>query len=801
MLRDALRSLRRFPAFTAVAIACLALGLGANTALFSVLNALVLRPLPFRDVAQLVDVSEDHPTELCAGCAVGTSFGTFRAWRAAARSFTGLEAYQEQPVTLGHRDAVERVSGALVSGGLLDLLGVPPLLGRLLQPADDLPGAAPVAVLGQRLWESRFGADSAVLNSTITLNGVPHQVVGIMPARFGFPEFARVWTPFAGQRDRQPAEDRSLGVVGRLRPGVSRTEASAEMASIAAGLASQQPATHRGWTARVLPLERPLADTGANTGVALGLAAAGFVLLITCANLANLFLARGAARRREFAIRAAVGAARRTLIRENLAESLLLATAGGALGLLVGQWAIEGLLLVIGTEIPVWVDLSFDWRVFLFAAALALVTSVAFGLAPALDAGRTDVQAALRAGGHASTGSRGESRLRSGLVVVQVSLALALLTGTALVVTAFSSMNRPDADAADPRLVLRGDLQLVEARYEDPAAVRALGLGLAERLTAIPGVSASAVTHTEFLGAFVGTSSRVFLDGSEEALPAAAAPRFALAVTPGYFATAGLTVARGRGIGAEDHAGAPRVAVVNAAAAALLWPGGEPLGQRFRVGDGPASREFTVVGVTDDVRNTITRRPTPLLYTALAQGAARPLALELRSDTDPRALMPAVRAAVIGLDPHQPIDNLMTGAEFRAMAIAPVRFMSAIMGTLGVLALLLAGFGLYSTLAFLVARSTRELGIRMALGAVPGDLMRLVLGRAGVLVAVATVIGIPLAYAVARLVRAAVFGVGAGSPSLYAAAPAVLGLVALVAAYLPARRAVRSDPLLALRAE
>ncbi len=800
MLRAAVRSLRRSPGFALVAIGCLALGLGANTALFSVFNALTLRPLPFHQVERLVDVSEDNPAELCAGCAVGTSFGTYQDWRR-ARSFESLEAYEETPFTLGLEGGVERIAGTLVSGGLFGLLAVPPFLGRHLQDADDRVAAPRVVVLGHRLWIRRFGADRSVVGKTVRLNGEPHTVVGVMPAEFGFPEFAQVWVPMAGRRDQQARDDRSLGVVGRLAGSATTGTAQAEMTTIAAAIAAERPDTHRGWTVRIAPIERPLTDTGANTGVALGLAAAGFVLLITCANLANLLLARGAARRRETAVRAALGASRGDLIRAHLAESLMVSVVGGGLGLGVGLWAIRAIVAVIGTEIPAWIDLSFDGRVFLFAGLLAVVTGLLFGMVPALEAGRTDVQTALKAGALAASPGRAESRLRGGLVVAQVSLALALLTGTGLVVTSFAALHRTDDLGVDLRNTIRGDVRLIEDRYADTAQVGTFGLELAERLERLPGVSRAAVSYSEFLGSFVGSTSRVVLEQGGEPLPIERAPRFAIAVTPGYFAAKGVRIIRGRGIEPADGPGAPGVAVVAEVTANRLWPGLDPIGQRLRFDDGPGSREFTVVGVAGDVINSFGRRPVALMYTAFAQRPGRPLAVDVRATGDPAALAPALRNLVATLDPDQPVDDLMTGEQFQATAFAPMRFMSVLMGTLGVLALLLAAFGLYSVLAYLVARSTRELGIRLALGAIPGDLVRMVIARAGRLVLVAFVIGFPLAFGATRLLRSAVFGLSPASPALYAAVPALLALVALVAAYLPARRATRVDPVDALRAE
>ena len=801
MFRIALRSLRRSPGFTAIALVSLALGLGANTALFSLLNAVTFRPLPFHEVERLVDVSEDNPAELCAGCAVGTSFPTYTAWKAAARSFDRLEAYLEQPFSLATGEApAERVSGALVSSGLLETLGVAPALGRSLLPADDRAGAPGVVVLSHRLWSSRFGGDPSVLGRSVRLNGEPRTVVGVMPASFGFPEFAKLWTPIAGQLDRQAADDRSVGVVGRLAPGVLAPRADAELAGIASTMAAEQPATHRGWIARTSPLERPLADTGANTGFALALAAAGLVLLIACANLANLLLARGAARSRETAVRVALGAGRGDVIRLHLAESLLLATIGGALGIVVGVWAVRAVVATIGTEIPVWIDLAFDWRVYGFALVLAIATGVAVGLVPALEATRTDVQTSLRSG-VTTTVSRRESRLRNSLAVAQITLALVLLTGTGLIVKSFLVARRIDNLGHDPRGVLRAEVRLLEARYQAPERVAATAEAVLDRVAAVPGVTAVAVEHMEFLGSFVGHASRVFLDGEAEAVPLDRAPRFGYAVSPDFFAVERIPIQRGRIILPSDRAGSPLVAVVNAVTADRLWPGLDPIGKRFRIDDGPGAHLYTVVGVVGNIVATLGRTAPSLVYTAFAQAPGRPITIQLRTGGDPTRFAQPLVAAVRAVDPDQPIERLMTGEEYLATSLASIRFMMNILGTLGALALLLASFGLYGVLAYLVARRTKELGIRMALGAAAEQVVGLVLGRGYRLVGIAVLIGLPLALGLTRLLRSVLFSVSAADPLVFTIVPISLAAVAAVACYVPARRATRIDPVDALRAD
>jgi predicted permease len=812
--RSAARRLVQTPGFTLVAVLSLALGIGGTTTIFGFLNALLLRPLPYRDAGSLVDVSETNPIELCAGCGVGTSFPAFLEWRERATSFARLDAYVEMPVTLGGGDALpERTGATLVTAGLLESLGGRPLNGRLFVEDDDRAGAAPVTILSHRLWVRRYGADPGILGRAIRVNGIDRTVVGVMQPRFVFPEQAALWLPLVPEQPARARDDRSLGVLGRLRDGVTMAQAGAEMTTLARQMESAEPSIYRGWTAGVGPYRSELQDPTVNTAFGIALAAAVFVLLVACANLANLQLARGAARARELAIRAAAGARRADVVRQLLGESILLALVGGLAALLVAAWGVKAIVALIGAQIPGWIDLSFDWRVFGFTLVIAVATGLAFGIVPALRAGRTDVLSALKSGGPATGGVR-EGRLRDGLTLVQVTIAAVLLFGTGIVLKAFAVAQRTDNLGYDPTGVLHAEIDLREGRYADPAAVRAFASQALERLRATAGIDRAAVEYGEFLGTFVGRASRVQLDGRAGPVPNEVGPRFGAAVTPDYFELYRIPIGRGRGLAETDRSGAPLVAVVSQVVADRLWPGEDPIGKRLRIADGgvalspnrggpaPAAEWLEVVGVAGNVIGSpLGRTETPMLYTSFAQRPGRPISLHLRTGPEPAALVGSVRRVIAELDPDQPVDNVMTFEQRLATWIAPVRVMLGLMAALGGIGLALAAFGLYAVLAYRVAQRTRELGIRLALGASAPALRRMVLGRGLGITLLALVVAVPLAWALAQMLHSVLFNIRSSDPPVFGVVAGMLAAVALAASYLPARRATRVDPLEAIRAE
>jgi len=559
-IQHAARSLARSPLLVVIAAGSLALGIGANATIFTFVNAVEFRPLPFPEPERLVDVSEDNPKELCEGCGVGTSWPTYRIWRGVASSFDALEAYRESSWTLADQDEPERVGGAIVTAGLFPMLGVRPMLGRAFVAADDQPGAPATVLLGHGLWTRRFGGDSGVVGRVVRLNGLPRTVIGVMPPRFRFPEFAGIWLPMAPEAVDMRVDDRSLAVVGRLAPGITPDAAALEMTGIARRLSAERPADYTNWTARVGSLRSDLSDDTSNTGFQLALGAAGFVLLIACANLANLFLARATTRARELAVRVALGASRARIARHLLTESVLIGLFGGVGGVLLSFWGTRLIISLIGTELPFWLVPAADWRFFLFTFSLSLGAGVAFGLVPAIRASRTDLNETLK-------------------------------TGSTL----------------------------------------------------------KAVSRT--------------------------------------------------------------------------------------------------------------------------------------------------------VDQEEPVEEVMTMQESLARGISPVRFMVTLLLVMGGIALALATFGIYGVMAYMVARRTRELGIRMALGAEARMLRRWVLGRGLRLAAFGLAIGVPAALGLMPLLRRALFNLRPADPVVLGGVAALLAAMAVVACWQPARRATRVDPLEALRAE
>lgn len=798
-LHHAARALARAPGLVAVAIASLALGIGANATIFNFVNAIEFRPLPFPEPERLVDVSENNPQELCEGCAVGSSWPAFTTWRASARSFVGLEAYREESYALAGEQEPERIGGALVTAGLFSLLGVRPVLGRGLLPSDDRPGAPPVILIGHGLWERRFGADSGIIGSSVRLNGALRTVIGVMPPRFRFPEYAALWLPMAPEVQAMSPDDRSLGVVGRLAPGVGSDAAGIEMAGISRRMAIRDSAHFSGWQAGVHSLRADLTEDGSGQGFLLALAAAGFVLLIACANLANLFLARATARARELAVRVALGASRARIAGHLLAESVLLGLGGGVVGLVLSLWGVRLITRLIDAELPFWLIVGTDWRLVLFTFALSVAAGVAFGLVPVFRLARTDLQEVLRTGASGATAGRRDSRVRGILAAGQIALAIVLLTGAGLLVQSFLVVRRTDNLGYNPRGLLSAQLQLQAPRYDAPEQARLVQDQLMERLRVQPMVEAAAVEHPEFLGAFVGNSSRVTLDGEREPVPLGRGPRHGFAVSPDYFRLMEIPLEAGRSFTPADGPGAPSVAMINQSAAALLWPGSSPIGKRLRLDNGPW---MTVIGVVGDVVvSPLGRGAAPLLYMAAPQSNPRPFKLLLRYRGEAAALATTLRAVARTVDPDEPIEEVMTVEEGLARWISPVRFMVWMLAALGAVALLLSAFGIYGVMSYLVTRRTREIGIRMALGAEAGALRRYVLSHGLRLASIGMAIGLPVAFGLSRLLRRVLFTVNPADPVVFVSAALLLAGIAVAACWSPARRATQVDPLEALRAE
>ena len=798
-IRFALRSLGKARLFTSVSVLMLGLGIGVNTAVFSLVDAVAFKPLPFADASRLVDLHEWSATQLCTGCAVGTSYAGFLDWRARTRSFSGMGAYTELAVSVSGTESPERLTGALASSGLFPVLGVRPALGRGILPEEDRVGGAPVVVIGDDLWRRRFAADSSIVGRTIRVNGTAYTVVGVMPPRFRFPEFAELWLPFAQLAHTSPRSERSYGVVARLRPGVNVAEANAEMRSLGAALEAQYPEAQREWTAAATSFRRDYAgETTELYAVMLG--AVVCVLLIVCANLAGLLLVRGASRQKEIAIRLALGASRTQLVRQLLSESVILALAGGGLGLLLAVWLADFAVASLRTTVPFWIDFGVDARALGFCLGLSVLTGVAFGLVPALRASRPDVQATLKQGGQALSAGIEKSRLRSILVVLELGLALVLLAGAGVLMKSFLRISVPET-GSDVRNLLNGGLEFLDARYADRAHVAAAVSEIVARVGRIPGVAGVTITHSAFIAGFGGRDEKIRAEGIAE-VPDGVSPRFATVATPDYFTVVRLPLLVGRRFSLADRAGAPAVVVINAQMARQLWPNASPVGKRIRLGTDDSLPWLTVVGVVGDVGRF--GRVRNQAYVPFAQSAARPATLLVRAreaGASAASLVAAVREEIRAVDPDLPVISLRTMEEERSAQFWPYKMYALFMSGFATLAIVLAAIGLYGLIAFAVTQRTRELGIRMALGANRMDVLRLVTGQGARLVIVGIAAGIIGSLGVLQILRSMLFGASPLDPAVFAIVSALLAVVSLVATYVPARRAASVDPLVALRAE
>jgi putative ABC transport system permease protein len=795
-LRYAARMLAKSPGFTVVAVLSLALGMGANTAIFSVVNSVLLDGLPFRDAGRLALLYERSPRE--DENDVGAA--TFLDWRGRVRSFEGLAAWTVLDYAVSGDAEPQSVLSARVSAGLFGVLGVAPALGRGFDPQEEQLGRERVVVLSHGLWSQRFGADPAVIGRGLRLDGEPYTIVGVMPRGFAFPDqTARLWTPLAFK----PAETayrtrRQFSVIGRLAPGATVAQADAELDGIARGLAAQYPDSHRGWSASVVPAHQVVVGSSRRPLLVL-LGAVGFVLLIACANVGSLLLARANARQREIAVRVALGASRGRLLRQLLVESLLLATAGGGLGALLAVWSEELLAALLPEHWPRFGSLGVNATVLGFTAALALATTLAAGLAPALEACRAPLGASLKTEGGRATATAGQRRLRRLLVVSEVALAVVLLVGAGLMVRTLYRLQRVDP-GFDPERLLAATLYLPDNRYPRDPQQTAFFSDLLGRVRSLPGVVAAGAVTTLPMSRVgidhdvpVGVVGRVLSDDQ--------GPQADLRIaSPGYFGALGVPLLRGRDFTEADREQAPLVAIVNRTFADRLLPGEDPVGQQVRWGR--SGRVVQIVGVVGAVRHRgLADRPRPELYVPYRQLQYGSMTLVVRTAGDPAAVAAALKDQVYALDPGQPLTALATMNTLLADSVAGRRSQMLLLGAFAALALALAAVGIYGVVSHAVGQRTREIGIRIALGARAWDVLRLVLHDGLGLVSLGLGLGLAAALGLAGALDDLLFDVSPRDPLTLAAVAALLLGVALAACGLPARRASRVDPVRALRYE
>jgi putative ABC transport system permease protein len=794
--RHALRMLLRQPGFTAVAIATMALGIGATTVIFTLVDAVLLRRLPFPEPERLVQVFETfRPAGLAPGAAdlTGTaSAPNLRDWREQADAFSAFAAYVPANVALREADLPVRTPAAAVSGEYFAVMGVAPLFGRTLGREDE---DGRVAVLSESLWRRRFGADPRVVGSTVPIDGVDHEVVGVMPGAIRHPSAeTELWVPLtkdAGRNDRRGSH--FLRVVARLRPGSSVESAQQQMIAIAARITAAHPDQQSGRSVRLVPLHEQLVQN-ARPALRIFLGAVGLVLLICCFNVSNLLLARAAARQRETAVRVALGAGTFGLARQFVTEGLLLAGLGGIAGVALAWLGLHFLLDSIANVVPRVHEVRLDLRALGVTLGAVLASGIAFGLAPMRRAFRQDVNEALKQGARGSAGASGSGLL----VAAQVAITTVLLVGAGLLLRSFTGLL--DVDAGVRREdVTTARLTLPTARYADAAAIGGFHRRLLERVEALPGVQAAGlISHlplqtSGFNGAAV-PEGQSYPPGQE---PLA---EFRI-VTPGYFRALDIPVLRGRALTPQDAEAPAPVALVNQTLARRFWPEQDPIGRRLTLGRDTA---LTVVGVVRDVRQVaLAQDPRAEVYLPPVPDWApsvRTASLVVRAPSGPSTAA-ALRAAVEAVDPEQPLYDVQSMDQVVSASIADRRLNLALVGGFAVVALLLAALGVYGVISYTVAQSTREIGIRMSLGAQRRDVFRLVIGQGALLAGVGMAAGLAGALALTRLLAGLLFTVGARDPLTFVAAPLVLLLVALVACAVPALRATRVQPVMALRAD
>lgn len=787
-LRYAVRVLGKNPGFLFFTVAILALGIGANTAMFSVVRGILLRPLPFAAPDRLAMLWETHGNDQ----GMRVSPPTFLDWQRGQRSFEGLVATSEDAFVLTGLGEPRELTATSVSHGFFDLLGWTVEVGRAFRADDDVVGAERVVILSHGLAVQLFGTPAAALDRTLTLTGNAYRVVGVAPARFDYPAGTALWSPLipalgAGALSARGAH--FLLALGRLRPGVTLAQASAELARISGGVNDYQGE----YGARATSLQEEITGQ-VRPALLILLGAVGFVLLIACANIGSLLLARASSRSREIAIRAALGASRGRLAGQFLAESLVLAVGGGVLGTVVAAWGITGIMGLSPTELPRRGDVGLDAAVLAFTAAITLLTGLLVGVLPALRGSRLNLGQSLKEHGPA-TGGVSTQRLRGALIVAEVVLSVVLLTGAGLLLRSFIAMTTVDP-GFQPDGITTFRIALPTYRYPDTAARLGFFQQLLERTRALPGVTSAGLTRNLPVSGSSMTSPAL-IEGQER--EPGSEPTQASAVTPGYFRAMGIRLMRGRTFTAGDRSGNTPVAIVDEAFVRRYLKGEDPIGKRARTMFGqPVLRE--IIGVVADVKHAgLTADAPPFFYTPLAQDPAGAGVLVVRSSRPATAVMDGVRAIVRQIDPQQPLGEIATMRNLLSRSVARPRFYTELLTGFAAAALLLAGLGFYAILASTVAQRRHEIGVRLALGARTRDILALTLGHGLLLTALGLALGIPTALGMTRVLRGLLFHVGPTDPVTFVMVSLSLGMVALAASYVPARRALRTDPLRALK--
>ena len=801
-LRYAFRLLLKYPAFASIAILTLALGIGANTAIFSVVNGVLLRPLPFRDPDRLVLIAEKTSYPI-----LSTSYENYQDWRDQSHSFESMEATRGTTITLTGDGEPERLNVRMATAGIFPMLGVDAQVGRTFLPEEDKPNGAPVALLSYGLWQRRFGGSREILGKPITLDAQPYTVVGVLPSGFQILQPADLYVPFTPWARTLP-DDRNWhpGIlpIARLKPGVSREQARTEMVGITKRLEEQYPLYNTGKSADVVGLQEQLVQNS-RPALLLLLGAVSFVLLIACVNVANLLLARAATRGREVAIRTAMGASRGRMIRQLLTESVLLSVAGGTVGLFLA-WASLGPLLGLAADsVPQGMPITLDRWVLAFTAGVSLLTGILFGIVPALRTAKQDLRESLNEGSRGTTAGPGQHRLRGALVAMEIALAVLLLVGSGLLLRSFSRL-QDVPPGFQPDHLLVADLPLSQAAYAQPAQRYEFFDRLVDRAKALPGVRSAAAAS--FLPVSGGGSVIHFnIKGQPPKTPNDFTAAGYRTITPGYLETLGVPTLQGRLFTTSDREGAPPVVVINATMLKTYFHNENPLGKTMQLGATPDEEVpwMEVVGVVGDVRPGLGVEPQAEMYLPYRQAdAVLPvfqLSIVLRTAGDPLLLASALRNALAEIDPNQPLVKVRTMQENMATSVAQPRFRTWLIGIFAGIALLLAAVGVYGVMSYTVTQRTNEIGVRVTLGARPKEIYRIIVGEGLRFALLGVGIGLAAALAMTRLLQSFLFGVSAYDPMTFAGVAVLLILVALAASFVPARRATRVDPMVALRYE
>jgi len=799
-LRYGARTLVRNPAFAALAIGCLAIGIGVNSTIFSIVDALLLRPFAFKDPDALVAL---HTTRKIADVTQGAvSYLDWQDWRERTHSFSQTAAFSGRSFVLSDGTESERFFGTAISATLFPMLGVEPVKGRILLDEEDRPGGADVVILSYAVWQRRYASDPGIVGRSITVDGRPRTVVGVMAEHFQFPPGSQIWVPLAPSEYQAPRSQRNLGIYGRLKPGLSIQQAQGDLAAVAAGLAGEHP-EDRDWGSNVVTIRDDLSGPNLKLMLYTMMGAVSLVLLIACANVTNLLLTRATIRQREVALRAALGAGRGRIMRQFLTESVLIALTSAPLGVALAWVGLKWFNSAFPPDAQagdffLW---EINWRVIAYTCAISAFTGLIFGIVPALQAARTNLQDSLKDGARGSGGGSPHGRLRGTLVVVEIALALVLLVGASLFTRSFLNLQSARA-GLEPAPWLLMNVSMSGPQYTDPAAMARRADDLVQRIEGLPGVTA--VTASNMLP-FAGGAANETVEAEGSSGDALVPPTvFYFTATPHVFRALGVTMVAGRDFSETDGSRESDAAIVNQVFAKQFWPTeSSVLGRRFRLTRDKDGRWFTVVGVVPDFRLFTVRsgKPPAYVFVSYPHRPALITGLTIRAAVPPATLTAAVRQEIRNADPTLGVFRLMTGDQARTLSLWADHLFAWMFSIFGVIALILASIGVYGVLSYSVAQRTQEIGVRIALGATNRNVFSLILGQGARLAAIGLLVGVAGAFGVTRVIRSLLYNVGPTDVLSFVLPAAFLVLVALIASYVPAQRATLVEPLVALRSE